>query len=280
MTKKLKCSISAVPLVVALLIATETQAIVNGERINDGELLARVSLALHFKTVSGKNQYCSSVVIRPNVLLTSAHCVVDDTPKVLLGTFVQRKGSAEPSAASVEVADVFVNETYRKTAGQDQLREDIALILLKEPLPKPFQPAKMELEDRAVARNFKISGFGAQTPWGNKRNFFSVSEAAENVELRAKEATTVDFDREVIQIHQPGGGLCLGDSGGGAFEVGSLADQRPIVIAINMNAGSASGPTCQTEAFLLRLSSKREWIQATLKSIEAQSAAKTPASDK
>lgn len=265
-------------LAMSQLFCIDAFGIASGTRVTDKDLLATSSVVLHFKTVKGLNQFCSSVVISQDVLLTAAHCVNEDMPNVLLGTRVQSKGDTEVFAPAVEVEKVYVNESYDKTTGQDKHREDIAIVHLKKPLPLQYHPAEMELDAKRVDGEIRISGFGAQTLSGKKHNFGSGTAAAENVELREKNAKIVAYDATVFKIGQSDGGLCFGDSGGGAYDLKSIEEQKLVVRAINITAGSEGGAPCGSDAFALRLSSKKDWINETLEKIKMRSPSEQTAS--
>ena len=266
----------AIILVLGLMILPQiSYAIANGHIVAKDSAVAKSSVALSFTSVAGKAEYCSAVVVEQDVLITVGHCVANSDPKVLLGRVVQYKGSRTSSAESVAIEKIYHNTAFKDaTDKQKKFREDIAIIHLKSPLPKEYVPVDMNLEGGKVASEIHTSGFGAQSETGKKVNMLDPGGAPENVELREKEAQVTAYDSTVYKIKQKNGGLCFGDSGGGAYNIESLTTDTPIVDGINISAGG-DGYDCASDAFILRLSSKKDWINAQLEAINAKRPSKT-----
>ncbi|MDI3336733.1 serine protease [Defluviimonas aestuarii] len=105
----------------------------------------------------GENGYCTGTLIAPDLVLTAAHCIVDDDgpfdPAVLRFRAGLRDGrSVAESAVARSVADASYDP--QETDGAARVSADLALLELAEPIPAataaPFRVAHLNGSLRSV----------------------------------------------------------------------------------------------------------------------------------
>lgn len=253
------------------IFSSVSHAIFDGKPVEPGSTIAKTSVAIHTKSVTGKHAYCTGVVLSPTLVLTAAHCVSsNDDSEILLGTLVHRKGDRDPKEGGIQIARVYQHplyKTFKDDDIQEKTRVDIAIVRLASALPEAYKAAELQLDKASFDKKITLSGFGVQTASGGRRNLLDPNSQAENVELRTIAARIDQADNEIFKIDQHRGGVCSGDSGGGMYDPQALEQGRAVVIAINSLAGEASGPTCANVAFGLRLIAHKAWIRQTLQSL-------------
>jgi hypothetical protein len=96
---------------------------------------------------SSQKHICTSVLIRPDVLLTAAHCVEDSDSRI-----ARRIQLAMPSAP--KVSKIRVHPQY-----ENKRKFDVALITLEQPIPgKPIVPLAKTLPQKGDS--VRLVGFG------------------------------------------------------------------------------------------------------------------------
>lgn len=148
---------------------------------------------------------CTGTLIAPNVVLTAAHCIEDNPPKisVYFGTYADQAAASEWKKVKEwhhhpSYPHPYINEGH-----------DCAVLILDAPVtniaPKPY--SRVAMTQSSVGRAARIVGFGvtngyAQTGGGTKRT------------LSTK---IVEVSGGIASIGGYGGTSCQGDSGGPMF---------------------------------------------------------------
>jgi secreted trypsin-like serine protease len=213
-----------------------------------GAPLAEQTLARHVVLIVGAQSLCSGVAIAPDLVLTAAHCVLDNG-KYRLVTFEGRRASVR------EVAAVASHPQFSARADAP----DIALVkLAATPAPNLVPAALSERRaPPAVGDRFIVAGFGVAVPGDRKTAG----------KLRA--VTLVATDRPSSQQlslvdpqrlgEKPGLGVCNGDSGGPVFDEGD----RALVGIVSWSGRSDGEPVCGFVSGVIPLARYRYWILDT-----------------
>ena len=222
-----------------------------------GAQMAEQSIARHVVLILGAHSLCTGVAIASDLVLTAAHCVLDN------GNYRRQPRDAHGPARLVvfdgrrtvvkEVARVVPHPQF---SPRDDMAPDLAVVKLVAALPSNLAPAAFS-ERRAppsVGERFLVAGFGVATP-GERRTAGK---------LRA--ATLVVTDRpnsQQISLTDPkklgesaGLGVCNGDSGGPVFD-----ERDGTLVAIISWSGRTGGePACGFVSGVIPLARYRYWI--------------------
>jgi secreted trypsin-like serine protease len=211
-----------------------------------GAAFADQAIARHVVLILGGHSLCSGVAIAPDLVLTAAHCVLENG-KYQLVTFEGRR------AVVKDIARVVAHPQFSPRIDAP----DIALVKLA-PLSK-LTPATFS-ERRAppsVGERFVVAGFGVATQ-GQRKTAGT---------LRA--ATLVATDRPNSQLlslvdpaklgERAGLGVCNGDSGGPVFD----ERDRALVGIVSWSGGSEGEPVCGFVSGAIPIARYRYWLMDT-----------------
>lgn len=206
------------------------------------------TVARHMVLVMGEHSLCSGVAIASDLVLTAAHCVLQNG-KYRLATFEGRR------PAFKQVAGVAPHPQFSARADAP----DLALVKLAASPAPELTPAQFS-ERRAppaVGDRFVVAGFGLANP----------AERKSAGTLRM--ATLVVTDRpssQQISLVDPsklgesaGLGVCNGDSGGPVFD-----ERDGTLVGIVSWTGRTDGePVCGFVSGVIPLARYRYWILDT-----------------
>lgn len=196
-------------------------AIVGGHLVTEEELKAssvyRSVFRLLMKYENNKYRSCTSSLIHQRVLLTAAHCIYDKDRKFPLElSFEYRNESGESQLGKIE--KVLVHPEYYKGDEQASLYGfDLALVLLKEPLPTFYRPIPVELSQSAAETSSDWLALG----YGITGVETDALEVLRKVAVKKDASGSPDFlganlpnSRQLLLDQSHGQGICSGDSGG------------------------------------------------------------------
>jgi hypothetical protein len=229
---------AAVPLLYPLAAA----ALVGGAQLADQ------AIARHVVLIAGERSLCSGVAIAPDLVLTAAHCVLENGKYRLL-TFEGRRSSSKDVAA--------LTPHPQFSPGSDA--PDLALVKLAAKPPPNLAP--VALSDRrvppSVGDRFIVAGFGIAV-LGDRRSAG-----------RLRVATLVATDRpssQQLNLVDPqklgesaGLGVCNGDSGGPVLD----ENDRTLVGIISWSSRTDGEPVCGFVSGIIPLPRYRYWIFET-----------------
>jgi len=213
-----------------------------------GATLPDAAIARHVVLIVGGHSLCTGVAIAPDLVLTAAHCVLENGKYRLLA-FEGRRATVK------DVARVAPHPQYSPTADSP----DIALVKLAASPSAGLIPALFS-ERRApptVGERFVVAGFGVAAQ-GERRTAGT---------LRA--ATLVVTDRPNSQLlslvdprklgERAGLGVCNGDSGGPVFD----EHDRALVGIVSWTGRTDGEPACGFVSGIIPLARYRYWILDT-----------------
>ena len=213
-----------------------------------GATLPEAAIARHVVLIVGGHSLCTGVAIAPDLVLTAAHCVLENGKYRLLA-FEGRR------AAVKDVARVAPHPQYSLTADSP----DLALVKLAASPPPGLIPALFS-DRRApptVGERFVVAGFGVAAQ-GERRTAGT---------LRA--ATLVVTDRPNSQLlslvdprklgERAGLGVCNGDSGGPVFD----ERDRSLFGIVSWTGRTDGEPACGFVSGIIPLARYRFWIADT-----------------
>jgi S1-C subfamily serine protease len=195
--------------------------------------------------LGSRGNSCSGAPIRPDVILTAAHCV-RGAKEIAIAYF--ENGSPVLQQTRRAVIHPNASTNFRRTV-------DAAIVFLDQPLPERF--LINALDDRQRAREpgepAVIAGFGLQRS----------SNLKSGGTLRAAEVTLLrPRSRRIVRLGIPDAGalsVCKGDSGGPLF------DEELRIIGIVFATEVDKQPAlCGEVGQAIRVAPIRDWIDATL----------------
>ena len=136
-------------------VAQAKLEIVGGNGVADGSAVAQTTVAIYF----ANHVLCTSTIIAPNVLLTAAHCVVDEDGQagvVIFGTSLEKQDLTLRHITGVVMPNDYVADTTSDN------RNDIALVKFDGDLPAGYHPANLPTSSVTVADGalLTVAGYG------------------------------------------------------------------------------------------------------------------------
>ena len=190
---------------------------------------------------------CSAAVWKPTVLMTAAHCVVDESTGsyidpsafsvVTPGTGVALSGSSVQTASPARVVQSFVVDGFQ-LRGTSVPANDIAFVVLDRPLSDTtFTRLATTVE---LARWFSnvtpVSAIGYGFPSPDLQIADVPREAALPI-IRVLDSFRDSSGLAILSAKSNGIDACSGDSGGPRF----VSDQAGILLLANIAGGSCDG---------------------------------------
>jgi secreted trypsin-like serine protease len=193
-------------LVLGMLAAPPAEAVVRGEISRNPDGLRRAVVRVE----NSGGELCSGVLIRANVVLTAAHCVVDRAAYRVIGVERSFRSRAVRVVAAT-VHPTFVHGTTPRT----QPGVDLALLQLERPLGAGFEPFDIARSSRVSTGDVvTLAGYGVSAE-RVKRSARTLREtrliALGPVQVRNRVLVVADQER---LAETSGSGACRGDSGG------------------------------------------------------------------
>jgi hypothetical protein len=154
---------------------------------------------------------CTAVFVATTVLLTAAHCVLDDSRELRQNAQYRLYTGDDYSQVTdndwiyVDPSDVHPHPSY------DGHSNDISVLVLRDPISvRPFAFNTQALPSSDVGQSVRLVGYGSNV---------AGSEGANDGFGRKRQLTTTidDIDDDLVHIGDTGANGCDGDSGGPAL---------------------------------------------------------------
>jgi Trypsin len=232
---------------IVLFVSTPSLAMVRSE--------PAPQLSTHAVMVLGsKGSFCTAIVLRPDIVLTAAHCVTGSSDYRIHW----RDQNGQPVLR--EPKAIAIHPGYLKDAEKKRQRSiDLALIRLAEPLPSRFKSVALSSQSPQNGELFTVAGYGL-----GQENDPATSGVFRSAQLKIIEP--YGPSKILLWLTDPargakalGSGACTGDSGGPIF------DGNGDVIGVTLYAEGIGSARCGALTQGLLLAPQRAFIDATLK---------------
>jgi secreted trypsin-like serine protease len=206
------------------------------------------AIARHVVMIAGQHTICSGVAIATDLVLTAAHCVLENGKYRLL-TFQGRR------SASKEVVAVTPHPQFLPRSDAP----DLALVKLAARPPANLAPVAFS-ERRAppsVGDRFIVAGFGV-TVQGDRRSAGKLRVATLVATSRPNSQQLSLVDPQKLG-ESAGLGVCNGDSGGPVLD----ENDRTLVGIVSWSSRNDGEPVCGFVSGIIPLPRYRYWIFET-----------------
>ncbi|MCI4674167.1 S1 family peptidase [Candidatus Mycolicibacterium alkanivorans] len=205
--------------------------------------------------VGGLDRYCcTGTLIAQQAVLTAGHCAAHGCrERIFIGNNVEQQGT------EIRVQDAIMQPDYVPNS-RVQPFDDIAVLILVEPV-QTVEPVQIcSLDAIAAARSVRLVGFGNTDPgsttgYGIKR-MVDVGVASENAGFGARFET--EFVAGAPNLDHD---TCNGDSGGPAYV---LVDGRFELAGATSRGTRGAQRNCGDGGVYTRVPAYRNWLVATV----------------
>ncbi len=210
--------------------------------------------------LSGRGNLCTGIVLRPDLVLTAAHCIEPGAAYKFYELDAERK------PIFYDVTKTVMHPQYSKTVFDgNRATPDLALLKSAVRLPARFLPVSLSTPRNrvAVGERFAVVGYGVTSSKDShgsgvlRRADLIATGQPGNLQLRLFDPAT--------KGEAPGLGACTGDSGGPVYE--ERDGQRLLYGVVSWTTGPKSGAGCGGLTGVTPLELYRSWIVDTARKL-------------
>lgn len=192
---------------------------------------------------------CTGVLVAPDVILTARHC--------LPASHVHVGARADQPRQRREVV---------RTTGHPELRFDIALLFLDQPLPAPPLRLRPTTQSRSPLGKVTLIGYGATSTYGQggegRKRFTEVALAGWGCDGLRMRTTGCDPQIEMVIPRSGGRDTCSGDSGAPVLE--TLPGRGERVLAIVSRGLPSVRQACGQGGIYVRADQIAAWLTSVI----------------
>ena len=200
--------------------------------------------------LSSPYPFCGASIIKPNIILTAAHCLLNDSISYMI-----RYGTVEFNNPKYEDIKIIKKFSHPQFDRESKMRNDIAIGVLEKPVREDnnVKCAKLETGPVKIGSQVKVFGFGltekGQLAKTLQKTILKVYAVTNTNEIMAKKNNT---------------GSCFGDSGG---PLTSLNRKLIAVLGWREAEGPEGKKYCVVggENYFTQISSYMNFIKDTVK---------------
>ncbi len=236
-----------------------------------------VGLYLILKDARGNEggAICTGTLIRSNVVLTAAHCLVASGGMKLVGGIAYFTTDLETAMGEMDKDNmsnirmfkkIHYHESYKKDGQDEGVTHDIGLVRLSEDAPADFTVASLPPASLSTAlvkgATFTLSGFGINK-YENDKDGQLVGEG-DGVLRQVAGVKIIEVESSGLEIllDQTSGGACHGDSGGPAYFT-DVTTQKTYVVGVT----SRGEEPCKTMSIYSSTLGFSDWINTATEKI-------------
>ncbi|HXW26948.1 MAG TPA: trypsin-like serine protease [Xanthobacteraceae bacterium] len=227
--------------------------------VGDAAVVTGTGVGRHLVMITSRSNFCTGVALKPDLVLTVAHCVLPGAEYRIVEFDAAHKPVLEP-LTSVARHPGFKLETmlaHRATA-------DVALLKLAAPLSAAVVPAPLTTRSAfAPGERFTVAGYGVAVRGDGTTA--GTARAASLVATGRPGALQVRLVDPASMGERAGLGACTGDSGAPAFEDND--GTAAVVGVVSWSTGPGGSAGCGGLTGLTPVVIYRDWIAATARQL-------------
>lgn len=207
--------------------------------------------------VSG-GQLCTAAAIDKRVLLTAAHCIAGNRSNTYASFYasVSCESGYNKNKHIKGIVETIVHEEFDSSAKPDEMKADIALVILEEDIPAEY--AVYNIADPAQlvdSSELYLYGYGRT---GSNTGGAGILRRA----TIDRQHFEINFSKNKIKINQTAGsGICQGDSGGPALVKINGEYQ---ILGVNSYVVGPENDICSKYSYQTLISTYKDWINYKL----------------
>jgi secreted trypsin-like serine protease len=217
----------------------KSHAIINGDLVMPSDRVALSTVGI----IEDGARVCTGTLIRPNVVVTAAHCpTIGSVEAVRFGL-----NANDPNATTIVASAVYVHPGY-DPYGYDN---DIAVFILSAPATAPYIPVALMADAGDIAHNDKLVSVGYGRIDATTPTLGIMHKAIVSV-LHASD------EKVIFTMKQGPYGICFGDSGGPAYQLNNGA------LTLVGVANAVINYQCKGYGYFANVGAQRAWIESVI----------------